>query len=70
MKVTSCVLSIPTGLTESQRNQLIAKHAGVPPEDVAFIADFIRKQCRSFITAIKGDTIEKLLCPPTSTCCI
>ena len=31
MKVAHCVLSIPTGITEHQRNQLVAIRAGVLP---------------------------------------
>ena len=33
MKVAHCVLSVPTGITEHQRNQLVAIRAGVSLED-------------------------------------
>ena len=37
-------------------------------EDARFLADFIGKQCPSFLTAVKGEAFEQLLSPPTATC--
>ena len=68
MNVAHHVLSLPTGLTESQRNQRVADCAGLSVKDAEFIGDFIRMQCLSFLTGFKEGSSEKLLGPPTCTC--